>query len=69
MTKYDRNYCKPDENDRPLYCPLPLAVVVHYHDEGDDPETGEHWEHDWDERHTEVFPTAEDKALMGYSLL
>lgn len=66
MTKYDRNYCKPDENMRPLYCPLPLAVVIHHHDEGVDPETGEHWESDWDERRTEVFPTAEDKALMGY---
>lgn len=66
MTKYDRNYCKPDEDMRPLYCPLPLAVVIHYHDEGDDPETGEHWESDWDERRTEVFPTAEDKARMGY---
>ena len=66
MTKYDRNFCKPDENGRPLYCPLPLAVVIHHHDEGDDPETGEHWERDWDERRTEVFPTAEDKALMGY---
>ena len=57
MTKYDRNFCKPDENDKPLYCPLPLAVVIHHHEEGDDPETGEHWEHDWDERRTEVFPT------------
>ena len=66
MTKYDRNYCKPDENGKPLYCPLPLAVVIHHHDEGVDPETGEHWESDWDERRTEVFPTAEDKALMGY---
>lgn len=66
MTKYDRNYCKSDENGKPLYCPLPLAVVIHHHDEGDDPETGEHWERDWDERRTEVFPTAEDKALMGY---
>jgi len=66
MTKYDRNYCKPDENGRPLFCPLPLAVVIHHHDEGTDPETGEHWESDWDERRTEVFPTAEDKALMGY---
>ena len=66
MTKYDRNYCKPDEDMRPLYCPLPLAVVIHHHDEGVDPETGEHWEHDWDERRTEVFPTAEDKARMGY---
>lgn len=67
MTKYDRNFCKPDENGKPLYCPLPLAVVIHHHhDEGDDPETGEHWERDWDEKRTEVFPTAEDKALMGY---
>jgi hypothetical protein len=66
MTKYDRDYCKPDENDRPLYCPLPLAVVIHHHDEGDDPETGEHWERDWDEKRTEVFPTDADKALMGY---
>lgn len=66
MTKYDRNFCKPDENGKPLYCPLPLAVVIHHHDEGDDPETGEHWERDWDERRTEVFPTAEDKARMGY---
>jgi len=66
MTKYDRNYCKPDENMRPLYCPLPLAVVIHHHEEGDDPETGEHWERDWDEKRTEVFPSAEDKALMGY---
>ena len=66
MTKYDRNYCKPDENDKPLYCPLPLAIVIHHHEEGTDPETGEHWERDWDEKRTEVFPTAEDKALMGY---
>ena len=66
MTKYDRNYCKPDENGKPLYCPLPLAVVIHHHEEGDDPETGEHWESDWDERRTEVFPTDADKALMGY---
>ena len=66
MTKYDRNYCKPDENMRPLYCPLPLAVVIHHHYEGDDLETGEHWESDWDERRTEVFPTSADKALMGY---
>jgi hypothetical protein len=66
MTKYDRNFCKPDENMRPLYCPLPLAVVIHHHDEGTDPETGEHWERDWDEKRTEVFPSAEDKALMGY---
>lgn len=66
MTKYDRNYCKPDENGKPLYCPLPLAVVIHHHDEGDDPETGEHWERDWDEKRTEVFPTDADKALMGY---
>ena len=66
MTKYDRNFCKPDENDKPLYCPLPLAVVIHHHDEGDDPETGEHWVSDWDERRTEVFPSAEDKARMGY---
>lgn len=66
MTKYDRNYCKPDEDMSPLYCPLPLAVVIHHHDEGVDPETGEHWESDWDERRTEVFPTDADKALMGY---
>ena len=66
MTKYDRNFCKPDENGKPLYCPLPLAIVIHHHDEGDDPETGEHWESDWDERRTEVFPTDADKALMGY---
>ena len=66
MTKYDRNFCKPDENGKPLFCPLPLAVVIHHHDEGVDPETGEHWERDWDEKRTEVFPTAEDKALMGY---
>lgn len=76
MTKYDRNFCKPDENDRPLYCPLPLAVVIHHHEEWDDPvidpETGEpmgeteHKTADWDERRTEVFPTDEDKALMGY---
>ena len=66
MTKYDRNYCKPDENGKPLYCPLPLAVVIHHHDEGDDPETGEHGERDWDERRTEVFPTDADKAHMGY---
>jgi hypothetical protein len=66
MTKYDRNFCKPDENGKPLYCPLPLAVVIHHHDEGTDPETGEHWERDWDERRTEVFPTDADKAIMGY---
>lgn len=66
MTKYDRNYCKPDADMRPLYCPLPLAVVIHHHDEGVDPETGEHWENDWDEKRTEVFPTDADKALMGY---
>ena len=66
MTKYDRNFCKPDENGKPLFCPLPLAVVIHHHEEGDDPETGEHWERDWDERRTEVFPTDADKALMGY---
>lgn len=76
MTKYDRNFCKPDENGKPLYCPLPLAVVIHHHDEWDepvlDPETGEptgeteHKTADWDERRTEVFPTDADKALMGY---
>ena len=66
MTKYDRNFCKPDENGKPLYCPLPLAVVIHYHEEGYDPETGEHWKRDWDEKRTEVFPTDADKALMGY---
>ena len=66
MTKYDHNFCKPDADMRPLYCPLPLAVVIHHHDEGYDPETGEHWENDWDEKRTEVFPSAEDKALMGY---
>jgi len=66
MTKYDRNFCKPDENGKPLYCPLPLAVVIHHHEEGTDPETGEHWERDWDEKRTEVFPTDADKALMGY---
>lgn len=66
MTIYDRNSAKPAADGTPLYCPLPLAVVIHHHDEGDDPETGEHWESDWDERRTEVFPTAEDKALMGY---
>ena len=66
MTKYDRNFCKPDENGKPLYCPLPLAVVIHHHGEGTDPDTGEHWESDWDERRTEVFPTDADKALMGY---
>jgi hypothetical protein len=66
MTIYDRKFAKPDENGRPLYCPLPLAIVIHHHDEGINPETGEHWENDWDERRTEVFPSAEDKALMGY---
>lgn len=66
MTKYDKNFAKPDADMRPLYCPMPLAVVIHHHDEGDDPESGEHWERDWDERRTEVFPTAEDKAAMGY---
>ena len=66
MTKYDRNFCKPDENGKPLYCPLPLAVVIHHHEEGVDPETGEHWERDWDEKRTEVFPTDADKTLMGY---
>ena len=66
MTKYDRNFCKPDENDKPLYCPLPLAVVIHYHEEGYDPETGEHWKRDWDEKRTEVFPSDADKAPMGY---
>lgn len=76
MTKYDRNFCKPDENMRPLYCPLPLAVVIHHHEEWDepvlDPETGEptgeteHKTADWDEKRTEVFPSVEDKARMGY---
>ena len=76
MTKYDRNFCKPDKDMRPLYCPLPLAVVIHHHDEWDEPvidlETGEptgeteHRVRDWDEHRTEVFPTAADKALMGY---
>ena len=76
MTKYDRKFCKPDENGKPLYCPLPLAVVIHHHDEWDepviDPETGdptgetEHKTADWDEKRTEVFPTPEDKAAMGY---
>jgi hypothetical protein len=66
MTKYDRNFAKPDENGKPLFCPLPLAVIIHHHDEGDDPDTGEHWERDWDEKRTEVFPSDADKALMGY---
>ena len=66
MTKYDRNFCKPDENLRPLYCPLPLAVVIHHHDESVDPETGEHWERDWDTSETKTNPTAADYAQMGY---
>ena len=76
MTKYNRSYAKPDESLRPLYGPMPLAVVKHHHDEWDepviDPETGEptgeteHKTHDWDETYTVIHPTAADFALMGY---
>ena len=27
MTKYDRNFAKPDENNAPLFCPIPLAAA------------------------------------------
>ena len=76
MIKYNRNYCKPDVNGRPLYCPLPLAYDIPHHEEWDepviDPETGEptgeteHMEHDWTEHRVAIHPNAEDKALAGY---
>jgi len=76
MTKYNRSYAKPDESLRPLYGPMPLAVVKHHHEEWDepviDPETGEptgeteHKTQDWDETYTVIHPTAADFALMGY---
>lgn len=64
--KQNRNFAKPDENSRPIYAPTVLRVVTHHHDEGVDPETGEHWERDWDTFETKTNPTASDYAQMGY---
>ena len=64
--KQNRNFAKPDENSRPIYAPTVLRVVTHHHDEGVDPETGEHWERDWDTYETKTNPTAFDYAQMGY---
>ena len=76
MTKYDQNYCKPDENMRPLYAPAPLALDIPHHEEWDepviDPETGEptgeteHKSRDWTEHRVVIHPTAADWALAGY---
>lgn len=76
MIKYDHNYCKPDADMRPLYCPIPLAYDVPHHEEWDepviDPETGEptgeteHMERDWSEHRVAIHPSAEDKTLAGY---
>ena len=76
MIKYNHNYCKPDADMRPLYCPVPLAYDVPHHEEWDepiiDPETGEptgeteHMERDWTERKIAIHPNAEEKALAGY---
>ena len=64
--KQNRNFAKPDENSRPIYAPTVLRVVTHHHDEGVDPETGEHWERDWDTFETKTKPTDADRAAMGY---
>lgn len=64
--KQNRNFAKPDENSRPIYAPTVLRVVTHHHDEGVDPETGEHWERDWDTFETKTNPTAADYAQMGW---
>ncbi len=64
--KQNRNFAKPDENSRPIYAPTVLRVVTHHHDEGVDPETGEHWERDWDTFETKTNPTDADRAAMGY---
>lgn len=64
--KQNRNFAKPDENSRPIYAPTVLRVVTHHHDEGVDPETGEHWERDWDTYETKTNPTAADYAQMGW---
>lgn len=64
--KQNRNFAKPDENSRPIYAPTVLRVVTHHHDEGVDPETGEHWERDWDTYETKTKPTAADYAQMGW---
>ena len=79
MTKYDYNWCKPDAEMRPVYCPIPLSVVIHRHDEWDepvvDPETGEptgeteHKTSDWDEVKTVLHPSDAEKELMGYKRL
>lgn len=64
--KQNRNFAKPDENSRPIYAPTVLRVVTHHHDEGIDPETGEHWERDWDTYETKTKPEREDYAKMGW---
>ena len=64
--KQNRNFAKPDENSRPVYASTVLRVVTHHHDEGVDPETGEHWERDWDTFETKTNPTAADYAQMGW---
>ena len=79
MTKYNRNFAKPDADMRPLFCPMPLRIATPHHEEWDedvvDPETGEptsekeHKSHDWTESRTVLRPDAEEAALAGYKPL
>lgn len=76
MTKYNRDYVKPDAEMRPLFAPMPLRIEIHHHEEWDediiDPETGEptgekeHKEYDWVEYRTVIHPEEPDILLAGY---
>lgn len=76
MIKYNYNFAKPDENDYPVYAPIPLKILIPHHDEWDeevlDQETGEptgeteHRTRDWTEERDVLQPTAADYALAGY---
>ena len=73
--KYNRNFAKL-ENGIPKWCPIPLTVVTHHHEEWDvdiiDQETGEptgekeHKERDWDTTEIKRHPTSSDCLQMGY---
>lgn len=76
MAVIDKGFGKVVGDGGIEYARRPLSVVVHHHDEWDEPvydeETGEptgetvHREYDWTTRKTVVHPTASDYAIMGF---
>lgn len=74
MMHYNRNFAKLKPDGTLEFCPIPLTVVTHHHEEWDetvlDPETGEptgeteHKSRDWDTSERKLKPSAAECRQM-----